>query len=226
MWGDRPLIEWNAKTVEADLIREELPQLIRRQLKSALMPLTENRTLRKIGPIDPNKTDDLYIGTVSFERRCCACTSRLSESYHVEHALIIRFKKTEQGLRERHYESMNNDLAWRTSSRRIPEVLWCERDDPIDGQFKLVSFLGTLKQPIERITLDITTLTKPSLGVAQGWYGTGPLALNRGQKRTAIPEETVEDFREPPGEVRRCREAGRVTRTLIVALLLRLSSRC
>ena len=163
MWGDRPFIEWTPKTLMEDFNREDLPGTIDGFLRKEHMEITENRTLQKIGGLDVGVPDDLFIATVSFETRCCSSIQRLSEGYQVNRALLLRFKKPNQGSREEHFREMSTQLVWRTVGQRLPDVLWCEKDDGLDGYFKLVRYLEALPQPPQRITLDITTVTKQYL---------------------------------------------------------------
>ncbi len=46
---------------------------------------------------------------------------------------------------------------------RLPDVLWCDKDDAMDGHFKLLQYLQSLGHCPRKITLDATTLTKQYL---------------------------------------------------------------
>ncbi len=127
------------------------------------MQLTESRTLTKIGGVDLEVPDDLFIGSVSFESRCTACVQRLSDSYKCGHALLIRFKNAEQGIRDTYSNEMGPALAWHMTTPRLPDVLWCDKDDAMDGHFKLLQYLQSLGSRPKTLTLDATTLTKQYL---------------------------------------------------------------
>lgn len=127
------------------------------------MLLAESRTLTKIDTLDVGFADDLFLSAVSFETRCRAGIERMSDSYQVKNAVLIRFKKADQGNREEHYQEMSSRLVWRTPSQRIPDVLWCDKDDALDGDFKLQEYLRKLSPTPARVTVDVTTLTKQYL---------------------------------------------------------------
>jgi hypothetical protein len=125
--------------------------------------LTETRTLTKIANVEVGVPDDLFIGAVSFEARCGACIERLSDSYKVKNAVLVRFKKTDQGAREPHCQQMSERLVWHTGTQKMPDILWCDKDDALDGDFKVHEYLRRLPKLPTLVTMDITTLTKQYL---------------------------------------------------------------
>jgi hypothetical protein len=115
----------------------------------------------RIYSIERPDPDDLWLGAVSFEPRCINAAKLLASEYLVRRAIVFRYQgPDEQRRRERHQSDLRLLLREHLAGEDDTEIIYCDKDDPLDGLYKLeASGFGTAERP-RRITIDLTTFTK------------------------------------------------------------------
>lgn len=132
----------------------------------------KQRKINYVNPIEEGKADDLFICCVSFEKRCVNSTDILRDKTKIRNAAIVRFEgKDRFELREENQRETLHNLKKHMEKESEPEVLWCDKADPLDGILNLEEFLKNIQEEPKRITIDITAFTKQYLLVLLYFLG-------------------------------------------------------
>ena len=108
--------------------------------------------------------DSIFLSAVSFEGRCMNSPRLLSGDYLTQEFVLVRYRGTDK---EKKRNSHQNELV-KTLESHLAEngrgtVIYCDKDDPVDGWVKLSEALAKSNLSNGRITIDITAFTKQYL---------------------------------------------------------------
>ena len=117
-----------------------------------------------IDTIDHEIPDSMFLSAVSFEERCLNSSSLLSGNYLTQEFILIRYRGVDkENKRNTHQDKLIKNLESHLGRKERGIVIYCDKDDPVDGSVKLKEALANSDLCEGRITIDITTFTKQYL---------------------------------------------------------------
>lgn len=122
------------------------------------------RKRQKIDTIEHGMPDSIFLSAVSFEKRCLNSSKLLSDTYMTEEFILIRYRGADNdNKRNTHQNELIKNLESHLLLKEKGTVIYCDRDDSVDGLVKLKEVLKKRDLSKGRITVDITTFTKQYL---------------------------------------------------------------
>lgn len=122
------------------------------------------RKTQSINTINHDMTDSIFLSAVSFEERCVNSSRLLSNNYATEEFILIRYRGMDNDYKRNKYQNeIINNLRSHIGQEEKGTVIYCDKNDPIDGLIKLKESFKERDLSKGRITVDITTFTKQYL---------------------------------------------------------------